>query len=258
MFEAKQFDVDDVLNTSFFVFNFTFVTFKIIFKIFDLIDFFKWNRDVKNCFKWIRFWKYTQIAHSTNDENNDFCCTTFKQVIKKNLYHDIENFIIVKNVWSKIVEICEFTNFNAFIIIYYKWEIFKVEDCVNINKYEIKFRNIINKLSLYSFNFKMKSNWLIFKYFLNLRSFDHVRLFNERWIIDYFSFDNEIKIDSKFDINDVIHVYEVVCFNSMNRVHINDKSVVFCHWTDCNRFQNRKIRSIKCEWSTQQNRHSNR
>ena len=147
--------------------------------------------------------------------------------MKKNLYHDIENFIIIKDVWNKIVEICEFIDFNAFMIIYYKWKVFKIENCVNINEYEIKFRNIINELSLYSSSFKMKSNWLIFKYFLNLKSFDHARLFNERWIIDYFSFDNAIKIDFKFDINDVIHVYEVFCFNSMNRVNFNDKSVVF-------------------------------
>ena len=211
----------------FFVFSFTLATLKIIFKIFDSIEFLKWNRDVKNCFKWTRFWKYIQIAHSTNNKNNNLCCIVFKQVVKRDLYHDIENFIIVKNVWNKIVEICEFTSFNAFIITYYKWEILKAENCVSINKYEIKFRNIISELSLYSFNFKMKSNWLIFKYFLSLRNSDHAWLFSERWIIDYFSFNNAIKIDFKFDINDIIYVYEVFCFNSMNRAYINDKSVAF-------------------------------
>ena len=120
MFETKQLDVDNALNTSFFVFNFIFVTLKIIFKIFDSIDFFKWNRDIKNCFKWARFWKYIQIAHSANNESNNFCCIAFKQIMKKGLYHNIENLTIIKNVWNKIVEICEFIDFSAFMIIYYK------------------------------------------------------------------------------------------------------------------------------------------
>ena len=86
------------------------------------------------------------------------CCTIFRQIINENLYHDIKNIEIVKNVYKKIVSVCKSKKFNALITIYVKFDFFKTINCVSINEYNIKFRNIINKLAIYSFNLKINEN----------------------------------------------------------------------------------------------------
>ena len=65
---------------------------------------------------------------------------------------------VTKNVYNKIVNVCKLINFNAFIIIYIKFNILKIIDCAIINEFDIKFRNIINELAIYLFNSKMNKN----------------------------------------------------------------------------------------------------
>ena len=77
---------------------------------------------------------------------------------EKKLFHDIENFEIAKNAYDFIVKIYKSKKFNAFIVIYFKFEIFKITNCVFVNEYDIKFRNIINELIIYSFNSKINQN----------------------------------------------------------------------------------------------------
>ena len=66
-------------------------------------------------------------------------CTILQQIINEDLYHNIKNIEIIKNVYKKIVNVCKLKKFNAFITIYIKFDFFKAINCVNINKYNIKF-----------------------------------------------------------------------------------------------------------------------
>ena len=50
---------------------------------------------------------------------------------------------------------------------------------ITVNEYNIKFKNIINKFVIYSFNSKINENWFIYKYFDNL-NLNNVRLFIKR------------------------------------------------------------------------------
>ena len=120
------------------------------------------------------------MVYLIDDESNKMCCTIFRQIMNEGLYYNIKNIEIVKNVYEKIANVCKLKKFNAFITIYVKFDFFKTVNCVNINEYNIKFRNIINKLIIYSFNFKINENWFIYKYFDSLKNFDNVRFFIER------------------------------------------------------------------------------
>ena len=147
-------------------------------------------------------------------------------MMNENLYHDIININVTKTIYDKIVKICKFKNFSAFMIIYVKFDIFKIINSVIINEYDIKFRNIINEFVIYSFNFKMNENWLIYKYFENLDESNNVRFFIERWIFEHEFFDNENNIDFKFDLFDVIHVYEIQCVNFLTNANKNVISLI--------------------------------
>ena len=132
---------------------------------------------------------------------------------------------VTKNVYNKIVNVCKLINFNAFIIIYIKFNILKIVDCAIINEFDIKFRNIINELIIYSFNSKINKNWFIYKYFDNLIDLNNVCLFINRWIFNYNFFDNDIKTEFKLSFFDVIYVYKAQCVNFLINVNTND--VVF-------------------------------
>ena len=132
---------------------------------------------------------------------------------------------VTKNVYNKIVNVCKLINFNAFIIIYIKFNILKIVDCAIINEFDIKFRNIINELIIYSFNSKINKNWFIYKYFDNLIDLNNVCLFINRWIFNYNFFDNDIKTKFKLNFFNVIHVYETQYVNFLINVNTND--VVF-------------------------------
>ena len=121
-YSTIQFDVENVF---FIVFVLIFFFFKIITKINEFQKYFKWNRKMKNVFKWIRLWKYIQRRFSIDDKNNELCCIVLRTIVNDNLYHDIKNANVVMNVWKKIIKICKFKKFNALMIIYNKFEFFK-------------------------------------------------------------------------------------------------------------------------------------
>ena len=214
---------ESIIVSFFQIFQFIFAIFRFIFKINNFSDFFKWNREIRNCLKWTRLWKYIQTIHFAKNENNDLCCIAFRQIVNENFYHDIININIIKTIYDKIVNVCKFKNFNAFMIIYVKFNIFKTVNFDIINEYDIKFRNVINELIIYSFNFKMNENWLIYKYFENLNDTNNVRLFIKRWISEHEFFNNKNDIDFKFDLFDVIHIYKIQYVNLLTNV---DKNVV--------------------------------
>ena len=219
---AFQFDIEDIF---FIVFIFVFIFFRIIIKISDFSKYLKWNREMKDVFKWTRLWKFTQKTFSIEDESNDLCCIALRTIVNDDLYHDIKNMNVVKNVWEKIIKICKLKKFNAFMIIYSKFEFLKIFFCIDINEYDIKFRNIINELVIYSFNSKMNENWFIYKYFASLSEF--ARLFIDRWISKHKFFDNDEKNDFKNVFSNVIHSYEIQCTNSLEIAIINDIDFVF-------------------------------
>ena len=91
------------------------------------------------------------------------------------------------------------------MIFFIKFKIFKVDNCVIINEYGIKFWNIINELFIYSEKLKININWFIYKYLADL--FNFACSFIDRWIDEHDSFKkNDI---SKHQLIDVIHDYEI-------------------------------------------------
>ena len=217
-----QLDIEDIF---FIVFIFVLIFLRIIVKISDFSRYLKWNRKMRNVLKWTRLWKFTQKTFSIEDENNNLCCIALRTVVNDDLYHDIKDMNVAKNVWKKIIKICKLKKFNALMIIYSKFEFFKVFFCVDINEYDIKFRDIINEFVIYSFNSKMNENWLIYKYFANLSEF--ARFFIDRWISKHELFDNDEKNDFKNVFSNVIHSYETQCTNFLEIAIINDTDLVF-------------------------------
>ena len=214
----------DIENIFFIVFIFVLIFLRIIVKISDSSKYLKWNRKMKDVLKWTRLWKFTQKTFSAENENNDLCCIALRTIVNDDLYHDIKDMNVAKNVWEKIIKICKLKKFSALMIIYSKFESLKVFFCVDINEYDIKFRNIINELVIYSFNSKMNENWLIYKYLANLSEF--ARLFIDRWISKHEFFDNDEKNDFKNVLSNVIHSYEIQCTNSLEIAIINDIDLV--------------------------------
>ena len=214
----------DVENALFIVFVFVLASFRAIIKISDFQEYLKWDREMRNVLKWIRLWKYTQRAFPIENEDNELCCTALRTVVNDDLYHDIKNINVTKDVWKKIIQICKLKRFNALMTIYSKFESFKVFFCVDINEYEFKFRNIINELAIYSFNSKMNENWFIYKYFASFSEF--ARLFIDRWISKHEFFDNDQKNGFKHVLSNVIHSYEIQCINFFETAIINDTDLV--------------------------------
>ena len=214
---ASQLDIEDIF---FIVFIFALISLRIIAKISDSSGYLKWDREMRDVLKWTRLWKFTQKAFSAEDENNDLCCIALRTVVDGDLYHDIKDMDVAKNVWEKIIKICKLKEFSALMTIYSKFESLKVFFCADINEYDIKFRNIINELVIYSFNSKMNENWLIYKYLANLSEF--ARLFIDRWISKHEFFNNDEKNDFKNVLSNVIHSYEAQCTNSLETAIIND------------------------------------
>ena len=174
----------------------TLLILRMIEKICDNVDFLIWKREIYEIFKWIHLWKYIKFGIiSTNVisvdrvkwiENDDNCRIVFKTCVKKNLYLNIKNLLIVRKAWKTIIKICIFKGSSVLMTSFIKFEIFKVNNCVIINEYDIKFRNIINELSIYSRKLKMNINWFIYKYLADL--FDFVCSFIDRWIDEHDSF----------------------------------------------------------------------
>ena len=80
------------------------------------------------------------------------------QLCKKSFYNNIIECVIVKLTWNKIKRICEFKNFNVFLITYVKYEIFKCANCENSFQYDVKFRKIVNELIIYFEKIRSKFN----------------------------------------------------------------------------------------------------
>ena len=117
------------------------------------------------------------------------------QLCKKNFYDDIVDCVIVKLTWNKIKQMCEFRSFNAFLIIYVKYEVFKYSNCETFYQYNVKFRKIDNELVIYFEKIRSKFDWLIFKYFIDLSKL--VIFFIDRWIVEHNSINNKTKTDFK-------------------------------------------------------------
>ena len=202
-------------------------------KICDNIDFLIWKREVYEILKWIHFWKYIKSEIiSTNIifvdyvkwiENNDNRRTAFRTCVKENLYLNIKDFFTVKEVWKIIIKICILKSSNVLMTSFIKFEILKVDNCVIINKYDIKFRNIVNELFIYSEKFKININWLIYKYLADL--FDFVRSFIDRWIDEHDLFKKDDIL--KHQLIDVIHDYEIQCRNLFDIAMIVNELALF-------------------------------
>ena len=136
---------------------------------------------------------------------------------------NIKNLLTIKKAWKIIIKICIFKDSSVLMTSFIKFKTFKVDNCVIINEYDIKFRNIVNKLSIYSRKLKMNINWFIYKYFVNL--FDFACSFINRWIDEHDSFkENNIL---KHQLIDVIHDYKIQCRNSFNIAIIVNKLASF-------------------------------
>ena len=68
------------------------------------------------------------------------------------------------------------------MIIFIKFDNLKILNCKDLNDYNIQFRDIIDKLIIYSKASIMNQNWLIYKYFFELNNF--ARSFIDRWIAE--------------------------------------------------------------------------
>ena len=93
-----------------------------------------------------------------------------------------------------------------------KFETFKIDNYVIINEYDIKFRNIINELFIYSEKSKMNINWLIYKYLVDL--FDFARFFIDCWIDEHDLFKKNNIL--KHQLIDVIYDYKIQYQNSFD------------------------------------------
>ena len=189
--------------------------FRTIEKICDNVDFLIWKREVYEILKWIYLWKYIKFEIISANvifvdrvkwiKNDNNCRTAFKTCVKENLYLNIKNLLTTKKAWEIIIRICILKGLSALMTSFIKFKIFKVDNCVIINEYDIKFRNIVNELFIYFEKFKMNINWLIYKYFADL--FDFVRFFIDRWIDEHDSFKKNNT--SKHQLIDIIHDYEI-------------------------------------------------
>ena len=162
---------------------------------------------MKKIFKWTRLWKYIQTTYSIDNKKNNLYYIILRVVVNKKFYHNVKNMIVVFDVWKKIVKICKFKKFNAFIIIYNKFEFFKIVNYIIINAYDIQFRNIINEFIIYLFNSKMNKNLFIYKYFASFSKI--VRFFINRWISKHKFFDNNKNNKFKNFLLNVIYAYEI-------------------------------------------------
>ena len=106
-----------------FVIVFIFVILKIIIKINDLVDYFKWDREITKLLKWIRLWKYTQqnklvdiidLKSNKWNENSNLCCIVLRVVVDDDFYHDIKNFIIAKKIRKKNYRDLQTQKFQCF------------------------------------------------------------------------------------------------------------------------------------------------
>ena len=174
----------------------TLLIFRTIEKICNNVDFLIWKREIYEIFKWNHFWKYIKLKIILTNvifinrvkwtENDDNCRIVLKTCVKENLYLNIKNLFIVKKTWKIIIKICIFKDLSVLMTFFIKFKIFKIDNCIIINEYDIKFRNIINELFIYSEKFKMNINWFIYKYFADL--FNFARFFIDHWIDKHDSF----------------------------------------------------------------------
>ena len=217
--------------------------FRFILKIFESINFFKWKRKIYEMLKWIFFWKYVEsfneiilrqsASFASNKKifdfymtwwkNDNHCRTALRSCVKKKIYNDIVECVTVKLVWNKIKQICEFKNFNAFLITYVKYENFKCANCESLFQYDVKFRKIVNELIIYFEKIRLKFNWLIFKYFVDLSK--SIVFFIDRWIFEHDFINNEIEIE--YDVVTFMHVYEAQYVNFVDFFVHNDIDVAF-------------------------------
>ena len=203
------------LAPSFQVSQSTFAILRSISKISGPQGFLKWDREVRDCLKWARLWKYTQTAHPAEDEGNDLCCTALRQVVDGGLYHDITDINVAKTAYDKIVSVCKPKGSSALMATCAKFDILKAANYATINEYDTKFRDIINELAIYPSNPKMDENWLVYKYLGGLGDSDNARLFIERWTSEHEPFDSEEGSGPKYGLSDVIHAYEAQCANPL-------------------------------------------
>ena len=138
-------------------------------------------------------------------KNNDYCRIALRSYVKKKFYNDIIECVIVKLIWNKIKQICEFKNFNVFLITYVKYKNFKCANWKNLFQYNVKFRKIVNELIIYFEKIRSKFNWLIFKYFVDLSK--SIVFFIDRWIFEHNFINNEIEIE--YNVVTFMHVYEI-------------------------------------------------
>ena len=155
-------------------------------------------------------------------KNDDHCRIALRNCIKK-IYNDIIECVIVKLIWNKIKQICELKNFNAFLITYVKYEIFKCANCESSFQYNVKFREIDNELIIYFEKIRLEFNWLIFKYFVDLSK--SIVYFIDRWIFEYDFINNEIEIE--YNVVTFMYVYEIQCVNFVDFFVHNNIDVVF-------------------------------
>ena len=164
---------------------------------------------------------------TSHDEKTTIIVVLFYAIVwKKNLYNNIIDCVIVKLIWNKIKQICEFKSFNAFLIIYVKYKVLKCANCKSSYQYNVKFRKIGNELVIYFEKIRSKFNWLIFKYFVDL--FESIVFFIDGWIAEHDFINNETKTD--FKENDVVtfmHVYEFQYVNLVDFFAHNNIDVVF-------------------------------
>ena len=214
---SRSEDTADTIQATvpFQVSNSTLATLRQIPKISGPLGFLKWDREVTECLKWTRLWKYVKAAHPADDEGNEMCCTALRQVVDGGLYHDIKNIEIAKDAYEKIVSVCKPKGSSALMATYAKFDSLKAANCANINEYGTKFRDIINELAIYPSNPKMDENWLIYRYLGSLGDSDNARLFIERWTSEHEPFDNATKTGPKLGLSEVIHAYEAQCANPL-------------------------------------------
>ena len=115
------------------------------------------------------------------------------QLCEKNLYDNIIDCVIAKLIWKKIKQICELKNFNVFLIIYVKYEIFKCLNCKTFYQYNVKFREIDNELVISRKNSIeiQLIDFQIFCWFVKINCFFHRSMncwtwFNQQWNKNWF------------------------------------------------------------------------
>ena len=119
--------------------------------------------------KILHLWKYVESRIESNstikeEKRNDDYRIVLRYIVKKELYNNIYNCVIVKKIWEIIIANNKLTKLSDLINILRKFEIIKFNNYKNVRKFKTIFRVIIKELTLYFENIKINKNYYIYKY----------------------------------------------------------------------------------------------